>query len=106
MMTSNRNMIPASKTITCVSFGNLEYGITFFEDRFGVCKDGGRVKYMPVVWKYDAHYFPVLHKTRLSMAGTAADLFENISLCARIKSSALECVRICEHVLAYGHTPR
>lgn len=97
----------AEQTITRVSFGNHEYGITFFEDRFGVCKGGyGRVKYMPVVWKCGAHYFPELHKTRLSMAGTAAELFENISTCARIKSSTLECVQVCEHVLAYGHTPR
>ena len=92
---------------TRVSFGNCEYGITFAGDRFGVCKGGyGRVKYMPVVWKHSAHYFPELLKTRLSMAGTAAELFENISTCARIKTSALECVQVCEHVLRYGRTPR
>lgn len=97
----------AEQVITRVSFGDREYGITFFEDRFGVCMGGyGRVKYMPIVWKCSTHYLPELHKTRLSMAGTAKELVENISNCARIKSSMPECVQVCEHVLEYGHTPR
>ena len=97
----------AEQSVTRVTFGDREYGITFFEDRFGVCRNGyGRVKYMPVVWKYSVHCFPELHKTRLSLAGTAETLHDNVSTCSRIKASTAECIQLCEHVLKYGRTPR
>lgn len=97
----------AEQTITNVSFGEHEYSITYTGERFGVCKGRyGRIKYLPVTWKYSAHCFPELRKTRLPLAGTAMELYETILTCARIKSSALECVQVCEHVLKYGRTPR
>lgn len=91
-----------------VTFGGRVYGITFSGDRFGVCRDGfGRVKYMPVAFAWNDHYyFPKLNKTRLSMLGTAEELFDNIETCSLLKSYAPECVQICEHILKYGRTPR
>lgn len=97
----------SEQTITTVSFQGHEYSITSFGDRFGVCRGvHDRIKYMPVVWKYDAHNFPELHKTRLSFTGAAEDLVEAVATCARISCAIPECIRLCEHVLRFGHTPR
>jgi hypothetical protein len=94
--------------VSHVAFNGRLYGITFSGDRFGVCKNGyGKVKYMPVTYGRNApFYFPKLFKTRLSMKHSAEELYNNLITCDKIKSSPAECIRICEHVLQFGHTPR
>lgn len=96
------------QTVTSVTFGPCNYGITFFGDRFGVCKNGyGKIKYMPVYcWNFKAGYFPFLMKTKISGRDTAEELHDNIFLCAKLKTCMSECVALCEHVLKYGHGAR
>lgn len=93
-----------------VRFGDKVYGITVSGDgkRFGVCAGGfGRVKYMPVVFSWRAgSYLPNLNKTRLTMCAEAAELFENVAVCSKLKSFVPECITVCEHVLKYGHGAR
>lgn len=91
-----------------VNFAGREYGITVSGERFGVCAGGvGKVKYMPVVFSWRAgSYLPNLNKTRLTMCAKAADLFENVAVCSKLKSFVPECIAVCEHVLKHGHGVR
>lgn len=93
--------------ISHINLSGHNYAITYTANEFGVCRGYGRIKYMPVVWKYPApHYFPQLYKTRLSMMGTAEEVYNNLLTCAKLQSNLPECIAICEHVLAHGRGKR
>lgn len=90
-----------------LTFGDRRYGVTFAQDKIGVVRNGcGKVKYMPVTRDYSTHYFPRMLNTRLPYSGTAKELVETLVSCSRIHCSMLECVELCEHILAHGRTPR
>lgn len=91
-----------------IKIGTEQYCLTVFEDRIGVARGYcGKFKYMPVVCRYNSHYyFPELLKTRLSMVGTAEDLLSNLLTCIKLNTNMLEVYTVLEHILHNGRTPR
>ena len=97
-----------------ISFAGKRYGITYiphapctdFDGKIGVFSSSTRrIKYMPLKWDYK-NQIPIFRKSYIRTANSPEELFQHLITCAKLQTYIPECIALCEHVLANGHTPR